>query len=84
MQKECGHTTEELHDIFRNMFLSEEVDDKVFGKFLMVKSTTSLTIEGMIEYVNKILSWAIGFGIQNLPSPDPDFYPKNTTANANW
>lgn len=51
--EETGHTTEELHELFRGMFNSEIKE--VLGKQVRVsKSTTNMTKGEFVEYIMKI------------------------------
>ncbi len=65
---ETGHTPEELHHIFGQMFLQEPI---VFnGKEIMrTKSTSDLSKGEMVEYVMNISAEVGNMGI-TLPDPD--------------
>lgn len=65
---ETGHTTQELHEIFGQMFLKSE---KVFnGKLItVIKSTSELSKGEMVEYIMNI---QIEVGTMGIDLPDPD------------
>lgn len=69
------YTKNEMHDIFRNMFLKREVkQDDVFGDLTVIRSTSSLTTIEFMEYVDQIIIRCAGNGI-SVPAPDNALYP---------
>lgn len=51
---DLGYETEELHEVFKNMFLKKTHVSETFGEIQVVWSTTKLTVGWFIEYVEKI------------------------------
>jgi len=64
VSRESGHTTEELHQLFRGMFLSKGIKE-VMGKPVRVtKSTTELSKNDFCEYLAEIYTYT------EIPLPD--------------
>jgi hypothetical protein len=62
-----GYLDEEMHEIYKSMFLKEEREIK--GKrYELVRSTTSLNTEEFSEYIEKCRMWAANEGIV-IPDP---------------
>ena len=73
LSTELGHSEDELHEIFKTMFLTSEVDlvtNTGNKHFTISKSTTELTTEKMEIYLGKIRQFAeMELGIY-LPLPN--------------
>lgn len=75
------YTKNEMHDIFRNMFLKREVkQDEVFGDLTIVRSTSSLTTIEFMQYIDQIIIRSGGNWI-SVPAPEKDLYPSQYTTN---
>jgi hypothetical protein len=65
---DTGHTPQELHHIFRSMFLTYEMEFN--GKLVkLTKSTASLTAGEMVDYIMNIAAEVALLGI-TLPDPN--------------
>lgn len=64
-----GHEPEELHRIFRSLFLPREEVELNGKRFSMTSSTTDLSSGAFTEYLMKISAEVGSMGI-SLPSPD--------------
>jgi len=72
IENETGHTKEELHSLFKSMFLVVEIR-KVLGKDVrIVRSTTDLTTGEFMQYLDRI---AAEVNIE-LPNPEDAGYIK--------
>lgn len=65
---ETGHTPEEIHNIFKNLFLREETDLKGLNCY-RTKHLSDLTTGGMVEYIMNIVAKAAELGI-TIPDAD--------------
>ena len=52
----CGYEPEEMHEALKLKFLSDMVEDE--HGLVRVGSTTKLSTEGFIDYINRIVRWA--------------------------
>ncbi len=68
-----GHTTDEIHEILKSMFLKKWVEIK--GKeYEIVQSTTELNTLSFEDYLSKIRQWAsLDLGLF-IPTPDEAEY----------
>lgn len=79
IEKKTGHTKDELHELLKYKFLSENVDIPIPGgdekikfpdsKYLRIKSTRELSTAEFGEYIEKIKRWA---SFLDLYLPDAD------------
>lgn len=69
ISKETGHTSEELHRLFKGLFLPRKEIILHDRKFFLAGSTTDLTKGQFVEYMMRISAEAGEMGIV-LPSPD--------------
>lgn len=68
ISEDTGHTPEELHDVFRKMFLSHTTK-KVFGLTLdHLATTTDLTTVEFMNYIDRITALVGEAGI-TIPPP---------------
>jgi len=65
---ETGHTPEELHEIYKKMFIPRRFVKYGDEEVEILKSTTKLTVGEFVEYINKITREAVQLGIA-LPAP---------------
>jgi NinB protein len=57
--RQCGYTTEQIHDLLRYKFLKVE-DGRTPGMYT-ITSTTKLTKDEFSEYIEQIRAWASEF-----------------------
>lgn len=69
---ETGYTKEELHDLFKGMFLTRKIKEVMGKKVRITKSTTLLTKSEFSEYVLEIQNFT---GI--LPPDTEEFFYGN-------
>ena len=63
-----GHTPEELHEIYKRMFLPKRFVKYKDKEFIMAGSTTNQSISEFGEYLEHILAEAAGLGVV-VPEP---------------
>lgn len=63
-----GHTTEDLHEVFKREFLPKQFVVIGDEEFEIAKSTTELTTTEFEQYIERIRVFASGFGVQ-IPLP---------------
>jgi len=68
ISKEVGHTAEELHEIFKKMFLPRKVLVFEGKEYEVVPSTKQLTTKEFNEYLERIIVKASEMGIV-IPDP---------------
>lgn len=69
ISEHLGYTDLELHEIFKAMFLSEEVEFQ--GETLtIVKSSTKLNTAEMEEFISRIRNWAAFEHKLTIPLPN--------------
>ena len=54
---DIGYDPQELHNIFKNIFLKTTHVSDTFGEIQVIGSTTELTVAWFIEYVEKVQRW---------------------------
>jgi hypothetical protein len=65
---DTGHTQEELHAIFKKMFLPK-IFKKIGSKTVMISgSTTALSTDEFARYIDRIIAEAGGMGISIAPA----------------
>lgn len=67
--KETGHTEEELHEIYKRMFLPRKVIQYKGKDFPVPGSTTESDSVEFTEYIERVRAEAATLGIQ-IPNPD--------------
>ena|SRR5688572_2286426 len=66
----CGHDSEELHDVFKAMFLAPRELLLPTGELMNARGSTAvLDLEQFSEYVSKVKRWAAEQGVY-VPEPD--------------
>ncbi len=55
VQDDTGIDKDELHEIFKNMFLKQTHVSDTFGEIEVIGSTTKLTVWSFIDYVEKLV-----------------------------
>lgn len=68
ISEHTGHTSEELHEVFKHKYLSQKVIWRG-GEMSIPRSTTVLSTNEMAEYLTNIILEAGELGIQ-VPEPD--------------
>jgi 23S rRNA maturation-related 3'-5' exoribonuclease YhaM len=63
----CGYIPDEMHEILKHKFLSDNIADE-FG-LVRVRSTAALSTDEFIQYTNRIVIWSAE--TLDLPIPDP-------------
>lgn len=68
---ETGYTVEELHELFKKMFLSKQKRLSKFGRrgIQVTRSTTELSTVEFEEYIDKIRAFALDYGYV-MPYPN--------------
>lgn len=64
-----GHSTEELHEVFKNMFLVTHTINFKGKEVRITKSTTELDTLSFIKYIDRIIAEVASMGIV-IPSYD--------------
>jgi len=67
--KETGNSTEELHEVFKRMFLPKKIVGYHGKQIAMPSSTTDCSTLQFGEYLERVIAEAAGLGI-TIPSPD--------------
>lgn len=67
---ETGHTPEELHEIFKRLFLPPRIVELHGMKIKLPGSTANLSVAEFYEYVERIRSWAATELSINIPDPE--------------
>ncbi|MFZ5365411.1 MAG: hypothetical protein ACOZBH_04430 [Patescibacteria group bacterium] len=65
ISEHTGYSDEEVHLIFKTMFLKKRI-----GQFEVVGSTAKLNTKEFTEYINKIIDWAARELLVEIPLPD--------------
>lgn len=65
---ETGHTTEELHEIFKKLFLQRQVIMFNGQEYELPGTTTTLNTSEMTEFINRVIVEASNMGIV-IPEP---------------
>ena len=67
-----GLVIEDVHDFFKNRFVNEGIDitNEISGETIRIhRTTTNLSTNGMMEYIDKIIRFCAEF--LNVAIPDP-------------
>jgi hypothetical protein len=67
--KETGHSPDELHEIFKRMFLTPKEVEYKGHRIKMPGSTSSLSISDFTDYVERVRAEAAQMGI-TVPDPE--------------
>ena len=73
ISEDTGHTNEELHSLFKDMFLTKETKKVLGEEVKIVKSTTDLTTGEFMQYLDRISSHTE----IALPNPEEAGYISN-------
>lgn len=69
---ELWYLPDEMHDVFKYMFLSERVEyERIGWSIIASKSTSELSTKEFTDYIEAIIRWCAGEGII---CPDPTEY----------
>lgn len=66
---ETGHTTEELHEVFKEMFLERKFTAIKGKEYPQAKTTTTLSTLEFMEYIDRITAFVAEWGI-SVPPPE--------------
>lgn len=66
---DTGHTVNELHEIFKRMFLPPNIVNFKDKEFKITGSTTKLSVGEFVEYIQRITAEAGQLGI-HIPTPE--------------
>lgn len=67
---ETGHTEEELHEIFKRLFLPPRITELHRMRIKLPGSTANLSVAEFYEYVEKVRAWAATELSINIPDPE--------------
>lgn len=70
ISKETGHTCEELHEIFKRMFLVPYIVELNGKKIRLPGSTANLSTAEFTEHIERVSVWAASELHLNIPDPD--------------